>query len=62
MPSPRFSHATVFDDQSYICTYFDVEQTRQSIATFSQADAHRQLVKDMQGMGEIFFSGMFRPP
>ncbi|MET0983824.1 MAG: hypothetical protein ABW034_00315 [Steroidobacteraceae bacterium] len=33
---PEISHATVFDDQSYICTYFDVQQTRQSIATFSR--------------------------
>ena len=61
---PSVSHATVFDDNSYICTHFDVEKTCQSIAKFSvrDADAHRAFVKGVQGMGEMFTSGMFRPP
>jgi phytoene dehydrogenase-like protein len=61
---PDVSHATVFDDNSYICTYFDVEQTCKSIARFSErdAEAHRQFVAGMAGLGEMFVSGMFRPP
>jgi phytoene dehydrogenase-like protein len=61
---PDISHATVFEDQSYICTYFDVEATCNSIARFSveDADAHRVLVKQMQVMAPLLLSGMFRPP
>lgn len=61
---PDISHATVFEDHTYICTYFDVERTCQSIAKFSQqdAEAHRKLVSDMHAIGELLFAGMFRPP
>ncbi len=61
---PSVSHATVFDDHTHICTHFDLEKTCESIAKFStrDADAHRQFVKSVQGMGEMFTAGMFRPP
>jgi phytoene dehydrogenase-like protein len=62
---PDCAHATVFsDDNSYICTYYDVERTCQSIARFSTRDAqaHHALVKRMQGLGDLLISGMFRPP
>lgn len=61
---PDISHATVFEDDSYICTYFDVDATCKSIAKFSveDAEAHRALVKQMQGLSGLLFSGMFRPP
>ena len=61
---PSVSHATVFDDHSYLCTHFDLEKTCQSIAKFSirDADAHRAFVKGVEAMGDMFTSGMFRPP
>jgi phytoene dehydrogenase-like protein len=61
---PSVGHATVFDDNTYLCTHFDLEKTCQSIAKISprDADAHRTFVKSVEAMGEMFTAGMFRPP
>ena len=61
---PDISHATVFEDNSYICTYFDLDATCSSIAKISPQDAqaHRAMVKKMQAMGGLLLAGMFRPP
>lgn len=61
---PDISHATVFEDNSYLCTYHDLDATCKSIAKFSvrDAEAHRALVTKMQAMGGLLFAGMFRPP
>jgi len=61
---PDVAHATVFDDHSHICTHFGLDDTCSSIARFSprDAEAHRAFVAGMAGLGELFVSGMFRPP
>ena len=61
---PPVGHATVFDDNTYLCTYFDVEQTCQSIARFSprDADAYRRLVKQAEAMGDLLVAGLFKAP
>ena len=61
---PDVGHATVFDDNSYICTNFSVDKTCESIARFSAKDAetYRQFVKSAQAMSDLFVSGMFKPP
>jgi phytoene dehydrogenase-like protein len=61
---PDVGHATVFDDGTYLCTDFSVDKTCQSIAKFSarDADAYRQLVKQAEGMSDLFVSGLFKPP
>ena len=61
---PEVSHATVFEDGTCIGTYFDLDATCRSIAKFSEedAEAHRKLVRQMQSMSELLFTGMFRPP
>lgn len=61
---PDVGHATVFDDNSYLCTHFSVDKTCESIARFSKrdADAYRALVKQAEGMSDLFVSGLFKPP
>jgi phytoene dehydrogenase-like protein len=61
---PAVSHATVFDDETCIGTYFDVDATCRSIAKFSEedAEAHRKLIKQMQPLGELLCTSLFRPP
>jgi len=61
---PDVSHCTVFEDETCIATYFDVDATCRSIAKFSEEDAetHRHLVARMQALGGLLFAGMFRPP
>lgn len=61
---PPVGHATVFDDESYLCTYFDVDKTCQSIAKFSSrdAEAYRGLVRQAEGMSDLLVSGLFKPP
>lgn len=61
---PEVGHATVFDDNSYLCTYFSVDKTCESIAKFSprDADAYRAFVGQAQAMSELLVSGLFKPP
>jgi phytoene dehydrogenase-like protein len=61
---PDVGHATVFDDNTYICTHFNVDKTCESLAKFSARDAqtYRQVVKQAQAMSDLFVSGLFKPP
>lgn len=61
---PSVGHATVFDDDTYLCTHFSVDETCKSIAKFSarDAEAYRGLVKQAEGLSDLFVSGLFRPP
>jgi phytoene dehydrogenase-like protein len=61
---PEVGHATVFDDNTCLCTYFSVDETCKSIAKFStkDAEAYRQFVAMAQGMSDLFVSGLFKPP
>lgn len=61
---PPVGHATVFDDETCMGTYFSVDETCESIAQFSEkdAEAYRGLVKQASGMGDLLVSGLFKPP
>jgi len=61
---PDVGHATVFDDNTYLCTDFSVDKTCQSIAKFSTRDAevYRRFVAQAQGMSDLLVSGLFKPP
>lgn len=61
---PPVGHATVFDDDTYLCTYFDVDKTCGSIAKFSPRDAesYRALVKRAEAMSDLLVSGLYKPP
>ena len=61
---PDVGHATVFDDNSYLCTHFSVDKTCESIAQFSKRDAgaYRAFVKQAEGFSDLFVSGLFKPP
>jgi phytoene dehydrogenase-like protein len=61
---PSAGHATVFDDDTYLTTHFSVDDTCKSIARFSakDAEAYRGLVAQAEGMGNLFVSGLFKPP
>lgn len=64
LSQPSAGHVTVFDDDTYIATHFSVDETRKSIARFSEkdAEAYRKLVAQAEGMGNLFVSGLFKPP
>lgn len=61
---PDVGHATVFDDGTYLCTDFSVDKTCKSIARFSERDAqsYRTLVRQVEGMSDLFVAGLFKPP
>jgi phytoene dehydrogenase-like protein len=61
---PSAGHVTVFDDNTYLSTHFSVDKTCESIAKFStrDAEAYRALVHGAQAMGNLFVSGLFKPP
>ncbi|MFA5524821.1 MAG: NAD(P)/FAD-dependent oxidoreductase [Tissierellales bacterium] len=61
---PSAGHVTVFDDNTYLSTYFSVDKTCESIARFSQrdAEAYRKLVATAESMSDLFVSGLFKPP
>lgn len=61
---PSAGHVTVFDDETFISTHFSVDDTCGSIARFSEkdAEAYRGLVKRAEAMGNLFVSGLFKPP
>lgn len=61
---PDVGHATVFDDNTYLCTDFSVDKTCESIAKFSSrdAEAYRGLVKQAEAMSDLFVTGLFKPP
>lgn len=61
---PSAGHVTVFDDETYLSTHFSVDDTCKSIARYSEkdAEAYRGLVKRAEAMGNLFVSGLFKPP
>ncbi|MET0546261.1 MAG: NAD(P)/FAD-dependent oxidoreductase, partial [Caulobacterales bacterium] len=61
---PEVGHATVFDDGTFIGTYFSVEETCKSIARYStrDADAYRSFVAQAQAMSEMLVAGLYKPP
>jgi phytoene dehydrogenase-like protein len=61
---PEISVATVFDDQSVILTYHDLEKTCASMAEISprDADSYRSHVQRSMQLLPMFVSGLFAPP
>jgi phytoene dehydrogenase-like protein len=61
---PEISVATVFDDQTSLLTYFDVDKTCESIAKISQrdADSYRKQVERTRKLLPMFVTGLFAPP
>jgi hypothetical protein len=60
---PDVSHCTVFDDETCIATYFDVDATCRSIAKFSERRRNASPpAARMQALGGLLLAGMFRPP
>jgi phytoene dehydrogenase-like protein len=56
--------STMFDDQTSMVSYFDIDKTCQSIAQFSQrdADAYRRFAAKSKETLPLIASGMFVPP
>jgi phytoene dehydrogenase-like protein len=61
---PEVPHATVFPDNTSICTYRDLEKTIASIATVSQrdADAYRRFAEKSLKVLPMAIGGAFVPP
>jgi phytoene dehydrogenase-like protein len=58
------SFATIFDDDSGLITWNDIDRTCESIAQFSSrdADTYRAYVKDGQALLPLLLKGYFTPP
>ncbi len=56
-------HATIFNDQSVLITYKDLDKTCEGIARYSQKDAesYRRFVKLGQSMLPMIMPGMYKP-
>ena len=56
-------HATIFNDQSVLITYKDLDKTCEGIARYSQKDAesYRRFVKLGQSMLPMVMPGMYKP-
>ena len=61
---PEGVFSTIFDDQTSIVSYADVDKTCQSIAKVSQrdADAYRRFAAKSQETLPLIAAGMFVPP
>jgi phytoene dehydrogenase-like protein len=61
---PEISIATVFDDQSAILTYHDLDKTCEAMAEISPRDAecYRRHVQKSMSLLPMFVSGLFAPP
>lgn len=57
-------HVTIFEDQSTIVSYRDLDRTCESIARISARDAesYRRLVQKSQQFLPMFMSGLYAPP
>ena len=57
-------HVTVFEDQSTLYTYKDLDKTCESIATVSQrdAEAYRRFAMRSRMLLPMFISGLYSPP
>ncbi len=61
---PDVPHATIFDDQSTLITYKDLDKTCESIAKVSarDAEAYRQFAANSAKMLPLILSGLYSPP
>ena len=61
---PDVSVLTIFDDQTYISTYADVDRTCESIAAISpeDAEAYRKFAAASKALLPMLISGLFVPP
>ena len=57
-------HATIFEDQSTLITYRDLDRTCQSIARLSErdAEAYRRFAESSMRALPMFLSGLYAPP
>ncbi len=57
-------YATIFEDQSAIITYKDIDKTCESIAKISprDAEAYRRFVANSSAMLPMFLAGLYAPP
>ena len=62
--NPELSVCNVFQDDTYLCMYADVDKTCESIAQFSQkdADTYRAFYEKTKGMVDLLVGGMFNAP
>ena len=61
---PEGTYVSLFDDETWMGTFTDLDKTCETIAKFSQKDAetYRNFVNRTIQMGPMFTAGMFKPP
>jgi phytoene dehydrogenase-like protein len=61
---PDLPHATIFEDQSVLKTYKDLDKTCASLATVSQrdAEAYRAFAEQSMRLLPMFMQGLYAPP
>jgi phytoene dehydrogenase-like protein len=61
---PEGTYVSLFDDETWMGTFTDLDKTCETIAKFSQKDAetYRKFVSRTIQMGPMFTAGMFKPP
>ncbi len=61
---PDITYSSIFDDNTWMGTYVDLDKTCESIAKFSARDAetYRAFVNRTIEMGPMFTASMFKPP
>ncbi|MEM8491088.1 MAG: NAD(P)/FAD-dependent oxidoreductase [Pseudomonadota bacterium] len=62
--NPEGTYVSMFDDETWLGTYVDLDKTCESIAKFSQKDAetYRAFVQRTSTLAPLFAAGMFKPP
>lgn len=62
--APEGTYISLFDDETWMGNYVDLDKTCETIAKFSQKDAetYRAFAARTINMGALFTAGMFKPP